>query len=432
MFLQIVSRLLACLTALALGAALAAAPDADARVGSCLAPDFEALCTIWTGKVTYISDGDTIYVDVKGDRSPKRLHVRMTGINATEQTVYSSIASRRRGECHALEATGRLEQLIRRSRWQVRLAALDPASHSGLRPRRAVAVRINGRWRDVGRILISEGHALWLPNRRESAWNAGYSRLAEEAAAKQVGLWSPTYCGLGPHDESPLRVLVNSDADGADEVFLNGEWIRIRNLDPVNTVYLGGWSVRDSVHRYLFPDWATLPPGETLTVYSGEGVDTWTEFFWNRRWPLFENTTRDERALGDGAYLFDPQGDLRAYMTYPCRTNCTDPYQGAVDVSAKPTGREHVTVRNTAAFAIDLDGYRLESPPYGYAFPRDSVLAPGEEMTIDVVGDPAEDTRLEKGWGEVGPILNNGGDKVRVTSFRGVVLDCFAYGTGAC
>ena len=57
---------------------------------------------------------------------------------------------------------------------------------------------------------------------------------------------------------------------------------------------------------------------------------------------------------------------------------------------------------------------------------------PGEEMTIDVLGDPAEDTRLEKHWGETGPILNNGGDRVRVSSFRGVLLDCYAYGSGSC
>ena len=89
-------------------------------------------------------------------------------------------------------------------------------------------------------------------------------------------------------------------------------------------------------------------------------------------------------------------------------------------------------MRNIAAFAVDLDGYRLQSPPYSYAFPRDSVLEPGEEMTINVLGDPAEDTRLEKYWGRPGPILNNGGDTVRVTSFRGVELDCYAYGTASC
>ena len=38
-----------------------------------------------------------------------------------------------------------------------------------------MAVRIDGRWRDVGAIMLAEGHALWLPNRTEWAWNAGYS-----------------------------------------------------------------------------------------------------------------------------------------------------------------------------------------------------------------------------------------------------------------
>ena len=135
-----------------------------------------------------------------------------------------------------------------------------------------MAVKLNGRWRDVGRILIAEGHALWLPNCNEWAWNADYATLAERAAVQQRGIWSPTYCGLGPSDASPLRVLVNADADGDDHGFINGEWIRIRNLDTVNEVHLGGWWVRDSaLRRFTFPDWATLPPGETLTVYAGDG-----------------------------------------------------------------------------------------------------------------------------------------------------------------
>jgi endonuclease YncB( thermonuclease family) len=426
-----VPRLVVCLIVLAAVAVFA--PAAEARVGSCLAPESKALCTVWTGKVTYIGDGDTIYVDVKGDRTSKTLHVRMTGLNATEQSVYSMTPSRRRGECHSLEATARLEQLIRASRWQVRLAALDPGSHSGVRPRRAVAVRVNGRWRDVATMLLAEGHALFLPNRTEWVWNAGYAKIAEQAASTGVGIWNPTYCGVGPSDASPLRVIVDPDAPGADEKNVNGEWIRVRNLDPVNEVHLGGWWVRDSaLRRYTFPGWVTLPPSDSLTVYVGKGTDTWTEFFWKQRFPVFENPNGGERAMGDGAYLFDPQGDLRAHMTYPCRVTCTDPYQGAVKVTAKPRGREVVTVRNTAGFAIDLDGYRLHTPPYGYPFPRESVLQPGEEMTIETRGDPLEDSSLEKHWGLTKSILNDSGDKIRVTSFRGVVLDCYSYGSAAC
>ena len=297
-----------------------------------------------------------------------------------------------------------------------------------------MAVRIDGRWRDVATILLAEGHALWLPNRGEWAWNAGYSTIAEQAAAAGLGLWNPTYCGLGPSDASPLRVIVDADANGADEDNLNGEWIRVRNLDPVNEVHLGGWWLRDSaLSRYVFPELghaAARRVAHRLRRQGHRHVDR--VLLEQRKWPAFENANGGERAMGDGAYLFDPQGDLRAWMTYPCRVTCTDPYQGAVEVTAKPRGREVVTVRNTAAFAIDLDGYRLHSPPYGYAFPRESILQPGEEMTIETRGDPLEDSALEKHWGLPKSILNDSGDKIRVTSFRGVVLDCFAYGAGAC
>jgi endonuclease YncB( thermonuclease family) len=423
-FRSIVRSLVVTITAL-LGAGLAA-QAAEARTGPCLPPASAHVCHVWTGKVTYVGDGDTIYVDVAGDGIRRSQRVRLTGINATEQTVYSSNPAHRRGECHALEATARLEQLIRRGRWRVRLYALDPASRSGRRLRRVLAVKMNGRWRDAGRRLITEGHAVWLPNRQEFAWNLDYGRRAERAAEQQLQLWDPAGCGTGPSHGVPLKVTVNGSVR-----FLSDEWVRVRNLDPAAEVNLGGWSVRDSaLNRFFFPEWATLPPGESLTLYVGDGIHTWTEFFWARSGPVFDNIGADAR--GDGAYLVDPLGNFRARMTYPCLRACTDPYQGALEVTAKPRGREYVTVANVGSVAVDLDGYQLQSPPYSYPFGRDAVIQPGERMRVWTTGDPAEDTRLEKHWGETGPILNNGGDKVRLSSLRGVVLDCFTWERGRC
>ena len=408
-------------------AAGAAVEAAEARTGPCLPPARAHVCNIWTGKVTYVGDGDTIYVDVDGDGKRTSERVRLTGINTTEQSVYSRSAAQRRGECHALDATARIEELIRRSGWRVRLYALDPSSRSGPRLRRVVAVRMSGRWRDAGRRLITEGHAVWLPNLQEYAWNLDYGRRAERAAEQQLRIWSPTGCGIGPSDGIPLRVTVNGNVR-----LLDDEWVRVRNLDPVNEVRLGGWSIRDSaLNRFVFPDWATLPPGESLTLYVGGGTDTWTEFFWGRPGPVFDNI-HQKRTRGDAAYLLDPLGNFRAWMTYPCLRRCTDPYQGALKVTAKPRGREYVTVANVGATAVDLDGYQLQSPPYAYPFGRDSVLAPGERMRIWTTGDPAEDTRLEKYWGEAGPFLHNGGDKVRLSNLRGTVLDCFTWERGRC
>ena len=415
------------LCALALG--IAAAP-AEARSGSCLVPGVQMKCTIWTGKVTYIGDGDTIYVKVDGDTTHS---IRFTGVNAMEQTVYSSNPARRRGFCHALAATSRIEGLIRRAGGRVRLAAIDASSASRKRWRRAVAVKIGGRWRDLGRILVSEGLALWLPNGNEWVWNAEYSELAERAAAAHRGIWNPTACGRGPQDSIPLRLDVNGDADGSDDENVNGEWIRIHNLDPVKTLRLGGWYVRDTAPpRYVLPDWVTVPPGEELTVHVGRGTNTFTELFWGLKKGIFDTVGNGQRGLGDGAFLLDPQGDMRAWMTYPCRLNCTDPYQGKLKVTADGQGVEHVDVRNVGTAPVDLDGYKLSSPPHVYAFGRATTLAPGETLRVQVTGDPEEDSRLFKYWGKPGTILDDHGDIVRLTNLRGVVIDCFAYGAATC
>ena len=53
-------------------------------------------------------------------------------------------------------------------------------------------------------------------------------------------------------------------------------------------------------------------------------------------------------------------------------------------------------------------------------------------MRIWTTGDPGEDTRLEKHWGETGAFLNDPGDRVRLSSLRGVLVDCYAYGSGVC
>ena len=135
-------------------------------------------------------------------------------------------------------------------------------------------VKVKGRWIDVARTLITEGHAIWLPNAREYAWNKEYSVLAGRAARAQLNLWDPDYCGVGPNEGQPLNVWVNWDADGNDDLDPNGEWVRIKNPDPVNALPLGGWWLRDSaLRRYKFPSWAEVPPGGEITVYDGIGDD---------------------------------------------------------------------------------------------------------------------------------------------------------------
>jgi endonuclease YncB( thermonuclease family) len=290
------------------------ASPASASTGRCLPEGWSPACSFWTGKVVFVADGDTIDLDVDGDGTHRPKRVRLTGINAMELRVYSHTASRRRGDCHGVEATARLEQLIRHSHWRVRLAAQDRRSHSGARIRRQVSVRQHGRWIDAGRVLLAEGHALWLPNPIEWAWNRAYARLSQQAAASGRRLWNPRGCGAGP--AAQLQMTLNPDADGNDGQNVNGEWARIRNTGP-HAVSLHRWWFRDSdLRRYTFPSSAVIPAGGAITLHMGRGANTRTDFHWGLSTPPLDNPTGDDRALGDGGYLFDPRGNLRRWVIY--------------------------------------------------------------------------------------------------------------------
>jgi endonuclease YncB( thermonuclease family) len=418
---------------LALGALLAAPAAADAAKRHRCLPYAGPMCFMWTGKATFVADGDTLYVDIDGDGTRRSFPVRITGINAMEQTTYTSRASQRRGECHAVEATARLDELLKGSKYRVRLLAQDPAHLSYHRLRRAVSVRSNGRWIDVGRALVSEGHALWAGNWEETAWNRDYSILQGRAQRAGVNLWNPGYCGFGPNEGHPIQLLANWDADGNDALDPNGEWVRIKNLDPVNPLPLGGWWLRDAGQRRLkFPSYATVPPGGYVTAYVGIGDDTEDEFYWNLRKPQFANVTRDARAMGDGAYLFDPQGDLRASMVYPCRENCADPNAGALQLDVTYRGRESVRITNTGPAPVDLEPYRIVSPPYNYSFAPNSVVQPGETMRVRIYESEDEDSALTRYWTPGKHILDDGGDIVQLRRYDDVLVGCFAWGRRSC
>jgi hypothetical protein len=198
-------------------------------------------------------------------------------------------------------------------------------------------------------------------------------------------------------------------------------------------VALGNWWVRDSdLRRYTLPPDAVVPAGGTITVYVGKGANTATDYYWGLRGGIFDNVTHDGHGGGDGAYLFDPEGDLRAWMIYPCRVACRDPLQHALQITAHPSGTEYVDIKNASAAPVNLESYRLAVGTRGYAFPSGTVLQAGDVLRLNVKGDPANDTALVKSWGLSDLIFPNDGGEVRVATFDGIVIDCNAWGTGSC
>ncbi|MEA2494522.1 MAG: competence protein ComEC [Thermoleophilaceae bacterium] len=423
-----IAILLCLLTAVA---AVSAPPAADAYTGRCLGGSSGPRCHFWLAKISRYEDGDTIAVHINGIKGEK--NIRFIGVQAMEQSVYSSKhPGRRRGECHALEATARGEQLIKQSQGRLRLAAQHPSTDRNGRLIRSVAVRIGGRWQDLGEILMSEGHTLWLPLSTETAWNQRYNEAGQEAAQKHVGLWDPTHCGVGPSQDVPLKLWVSSDPLSADTAHINGEFFKVQNRSATKSISLGHWWLRDSDHRrFTIPAGTVLGPGETLTLHAGRGKRSRNVFYWGVRTPPFQNPGSSQH-LGDGGYLFDPKGDLRAYMLYPCVVACSSPDQGAVRVVAHPEKPEYASFVNVSNHAVDLYGYAMWISGSSYPFGENSLLQPGESMRVYLAGKASRNSRFTRYWGLPGYMLPDRGGWVRLQTFDYITLGCDAWGSGHC
>jgi hypothetical protein len=270
---------------------------------------------------------------------------------------------------------------------------------------------------------------MWMHTAGETAWNRVYNTLDQQAQTRHVGIWNPTYCGVGPANDVPLKTWVMSDPLGPDTP--DGEFIKVENLSATTAVNLAKWWVRDSgLRRFTFPAGTTLAPGHTITVRVGSGTSSGETFYWGLPGTIFENSANGGD-VGDGAYLFDPRGNLRSYLVYPCLVACTDPLLGAVRVAAHPYGREYVLVRNVSSAAVNLYGYELRTPG-GYAFGPSSTLQPGQTMEVDVEGSPSNDTALVRHMGIDGPYLRDGGGAIHLSTFSEIDLDCDAWGSGHC
>ena len=387
------------------------------------------------GKVVFVADGDTFDVDVYGDGTSTPLRVRTIGMNTMEQSVYSQDLSKIKGDCHSTEATRRLHSLINGK--VVRVTSRYASSMTGKRYRRSIDVKIDGVWRDVHLLLMKEGHGLFLSHGVEYRKNLSYMKAAQQAKIAGRNVWDPDYCGAGP--AANLTVAVSYNPSGEDARNLNGEYVKVTNRGT-NAVSLAGWHVRDGgPTNYNFPGNASVAPGGSVYVHVGSGTNTATHFYWGRSAPMFDNVSAAPQNNGEGGYLFDPKGNLRASQMYPCLAGCpAHPLKGKLAISkimANPDGadtakREYVNVKNISKVKVGLGGQVLSVGSVRYRYKGGTVLAPGEVVKLSMgKGTP---TRRYQFVGRTRLSMANGGGVVRVLSSTGEKLVCRSYGTGRC
>jgi micrococcal nuclease len=286
------------------------------------------------GTAAFVADGDTIDVlidAVAPDPGREGTRIRFLATQAMELYSYHQDLNQVTGECHAVEAAKRLKTMLftdGKGR-RVRLTARDSSSSNLGRLARFVATQTaDGTWHDVGTVLVREGQVIPSYQKVEYTRNASYRALSEAAAARGIGLWDTDFCGKGP--TAKLGVRVKWDADGDDTRNVNGEYVKITNKGAAS-VSLAGWWVRDSASRqsatkaetrrgYIFPKGAKVAAGKSVYLHVGKKPKSPAagHFYYGLSSPIFENPSSSPVYLGDGAYLFDPQGDLRGWQQYPC------------------------------------------------------------------------------------------------------------------
>ena len=249
-----------------------------------------------------------------------------------------------------------------------------------------------------------------------------YSVLLQRAIAAQRGLFDPDACGVGPSAASPLRLWVNWDADGDDTANPSGEWVKIRNLDPVNAVPLGDWYLRDAgLRRFTLPAAApSIPPGGIVTVDVGtrgrrptvfplgparpgvrERVATTTTRWATARTCSTRSATSARRWCTRAAAVLGPAAGRRRAERGPDRA-----------ARVGHAHERHRRRRSTSTATCSRARRRATTSAPG------SVLPPGASMRIQVVGDPADDTPLKRHWGFAKPILRDAGDVVRLSTLH--------------
>lgn len=158
---------------------------------------------------------------------------------------------------------------------------------------------------DLNKMLLEEGYA--IVSEGDYSKRQEYTQIQNERKREQIGLWKCTCDKELP----PLTVgffKINNDAMNDDMTNLNDEYIILKNYGN-SSVELYNWSLRNSRNEsYALPD-ISMEPGSTITLRSGSGVSTASDYYLESNSPIWDNQH-------DSAYLYNSEDKLADYCRW--------------------------------------------------------------------------------------------------------------------
>jgi micrococcal nuclease len=234
----------------------------------------------YTGKnfvVKEVVDGDTIVLS--DDR-----RVRLIGINTPEQGMYFFDEAREVLEAMVLGKEVILEKDISEVDRYGRL----------LRYVYMESLFVNLE-------MIEKGFANAYTCPPDVRYTEEFLKAEQEARSSNLGLWQKSKAGM-------VKIDLNYDAEGNDNLNLNDEYAAIRNIGT-GSVNLYGWTVKDSATNiYKFESYI-FQPVSTIYLFTGSGEDGEGKFYWESPKPVWNNDH-------DTLYLRDKDGLLIEIYNY--------------------------------------------------------------------------------------------------------------------
>jgi endonuclease YncB( thermonuclease family) len=312
----------------------------DCGVGTTVTTASGAIETVNECGIVYMhEDGDTTHVKTTQN---KLVEVRNIGLQTPERRKGSNPA-----QCGAEQAYQHFMGMMPEEITIVQLRSITNGSNGwggGSRPTRSVYKLNNATGQfdiDVQAEQIKAGWSLWWPTAAEWAHNKTYLDLMNDAKARGVGIWNPNLCGPAVGNVPLMWFNQNAPTIDSNPEPAFGEYVVLLN-NTGSFMDLSGWSLRDNSLNFFWSSsrgWMQslnnfgsfgLQPGEHRIIYLDNpdnyplSPSEYRYFNWGHS-PGPQLTNGDVSASfspnyanGDGVYLQDTYGNIRASMTNPC------------------------------------------------------------------------------------------------------------------
>ena len=311
---------------------------------------------VWECGIVYKhEDGDTTHVKTTTN---KLVEVRNIGLQTPEMAKAKPGGGHWPAQCGAQQAYENFMGLMPEEITIVQLRSITNGANGwggGSRPTRSVYKLNNATGQfdiDVQAEQIKAGWSMWWPTAAEWAHNKEYLDLMNDAKARGVGLWNPNLCGTATGGVPSMWFNQNAPAIDGDAEPAFGEYVILKN-ETNAAMDLTGWSLRDNSLNFFWDavngTWMQglnkfgsmiLQPGEHRIIYLDNPAgyplspSEYEYFNWSRNAPGAQLTNGSIGAAfsanyinGDGVYLQDANGNMRASMTNPCTSSamCATP-----------------------------------------------------------------------------------------------------------